>query len=76
MSAEVKLHPVASSHISQIGYDNAKHELHVLFKDGTHYTYEHVQPDAFHRLLTAESPGSHFYREIKPHHKATKVTSQ
>jgi KTSC domain len=69
----VKLYPLTSSHLDRIGYDEAKRQLHVIFKDGSHYTYHNVSHEAFSQLLNAESPGRHYHTHIKPKHRSTKV---
>jgi KTSC domain-containing protein len=73
-SHEVKLYPLVSSYLDRIGYDANKRLLHVIFKDGDHYTYQNVGHDAFSALLNAESPGRHFHEHIKAKHRATKVS--
>jgi hypothetical protein len=75
-SSEVKLYPMQSSYLDRIGYDQEHKALHVVFKDGAHYTYHNVPHEKFSALLKADSPGRHFTEHIKPHHKATKVISQ
>jgi hypothetical protein len=73
-ASEVKLYPVQSSHLDRVGYDAGRRLLHVIFKDGDHYTYHGVSQSTFNSLLRADSPGSHFHQNIKPKHPATKIT--
>jgi hypothetical protein len=75
-SSEVKLYPVQSSYLDKVGYDAPSKTLHIVFRDGDHYTYHGVSREAFNALQRARSPGSHFREHIKGHHPATKVTGQ
>jgi KTSC domain len=68
-----KLYPVLSTHINQVGYDEPSQTLHVLFRDGTHWTYHKVPKWKFNEFLKADSPGGHFHKEIRSKHRATKV---
>jgi len=72
-SPGVKLYPLKSSYLDRVGYDERHKVLHVIFKDGAHFTYHNVSPEKFTALLRADSPGRHFTDHIKPGHKATKV---
>ena len=57
--------PVVSSNVDKVGYDMEKKELHVLFKNGSHYIYAAVPIDAYRAFLGAESVGSHFAQHIR-----------
>jgi hypothetical protein len=72
---EVKLYPLQSTHLDRIGYDPDAQAMHVIFKDGSHHVYHNVTGTEFSRLLTADSPGSHFHTHIKPNHRATRIQS-
>jgi len=61
----MKLHPVESSNISALGYDEKTGELHVKFNSGTQYAYAGVPLDTYEELIQAESIGSFFYHHIK-----------
>lgn len=56
---------VESSNVEQIGYDVGTSELHVIFKDGSHYAYLNVPEHIFGELKDATSVGSYLNREIK-----------
>ena len=53
----MKMHPVQSSHITHIGYDNG--ELHVTYKGGKTYTFSGCTSRQFDELMQAESKGKH-----------------
>jgi hypothetical protein len=72
--AEIKLYPLKSSYLDRIGWDEPTQTLHVIFKDGTHWSYRNVSHAKFSALLKADSPGNHFHNNIRGHHHATKVS--
>ncbi len=65
--------PVESSQIHSIGYDAESETLAVRFKDRKSgaptslYHYSNFTPANFEALRTADSIGSHLYKNIKPH---------
>ncbi|MFA8336357.1 KTSC domain-containing protein [Burkholderia cenocepacia] len=65
--------PVESSQIHSIGYDTETETLAVRFKDRKSgaptslYHYSNFTPANFEALRTADSIGSHLYKNIKPH---------
>lgn len=69
--------PVTSSQIASIGYDLGTQTLEIEFKPfqkagqeprpNTVYQYQNVTPALHESLMGAESVGSFFRREIKPH---------
>ena len=69
----IATHSVKSSQIHSIGYDPVNQTLAVRFKDRATgaptslYHYSGVTPANFETLKNAESIGSHFYQNIKPH---------
>jgi hypothetical protein len=50
-------YPVDSSRVSEMRYDSGLREIHVIFKDGTPWTYQGVDEGIFNRFRSAESPG-------------------
>lgn len=56
---------IDSANLDQVGYDNDEMELHVIFKDGSHYVYRNVPDGIYEELLNAPSKGSYLNREIK-----------
>lgn len=57
--------PVESSNIAAIGHNPQTSILHVQFKGGKTYEYKNVNTELFQQLLTAESIGSFFAKNIK-----------
>lgn len=64
---------VDSSNLEQVGYDADEMELHVIFKDGSHYVYASVPEGIFDDLLEAPSKGSYLNREVKGVYEYTKL---
>lgn len=62
----MKLTPVVSSNVAAVGYDDSEQVLFIRFK-GKDKVYEHhgVPEEAFKELLSAESVGSYYARNIK-----------
>jgi hypothetical protein len=56
---------VDSSNVEQIGYDAEWSELHVIFKNGSHYVYSEVPPDVWDAFLNAPSKGVFLNTDIK-----------
>jgi hypothetical protein len=56
---------VDSSTVDQIGFDNETNELHVIFKNGTHYVYSDVPPDVWAQFENSPSKGAFLNEEIK-----------
>jgi hypothetical protein len=71
---EVQLLPVKSSNIKSIGYHENSGTLHVVFHDGTHWTYDHVPPGKYERLMNSPSKGKFFHTEVKGKHQSTKLS--
>jgi hypothetical protein len=68
----IPLTPVASSQIHSIGHDPATNTLAIRFADKSGdpaalYHYSNFPAEEFEKLSSAESIGSHFYKQIKPH---------
>jgi hypothetical protein len=56
---------VTSSTIREVKYDLAKEELIITFKNNAQYLYEGVPPEVFKGLISADSVGKYFDKEIK-----------
>lgn len=66
--------PVDSTSIRSVGYDAVKRELYVEFvESGDTYVYTGVGPKTIHALVTAESVGGYFNREIRPRYPYRKL---
>jgi len=57
--------PLTSSNLAAVGYDPKSKTLEVEFKNGTIYQYDHVPVDVYAELMTAESHGSYFSKNVK-----------
>lgn len=58
--------PVESSMIEAVAYEPSTQTLRVRFKtDGSTYEYDDVPVEEFEKLLSADSKGSYFYRNIR-----------
>lgn len=57
--------PVESSSIAAVGYDDSEKTLHVEFRTGAVYVFEHVRPNVFVDLLSADSKGRFFNVNIR-----------
>ena len=69
MKNEIPLIPVKSSQIAAIGYDAPNQILAVKFARGGIYHYRNFPADEWNKFRTAESFGSYFIKNIKPHDK-------
>lgn len=65
---------VASSNISEIGYDKQSCTLYVQFTSGGLYKAANVDEAVFDRFKNAKSKGSFFNKEIKSSYKVEKVS--
>ena len=65
-----------SSYIQGVGYNEAKQELQVKFKNGVIWKYFDVPEGAHVSLLLAESTGKYFAAEIKGVFKGRKIEPQ
>jgi hypothetical protein len=57
--------PIDSSAIASIGYSPEHLELEAEFRRGHVYRFFAVPPEAYARLMEADSKGAHFNREIR-----------
>ena len=67
----MKLTPVKSSNIKAVGHKDCT--LYVEFKNGRTFSYEDVSNEKYERLMTSDSIGSFFARNIRANHKASGV---
>jgi KTSC domain len=70
----IALTPVTSSQIEAIGYDEPSQTLAIKFKSGGLYHYSNFTKEDWLSFASAESIGSHFYKNIK--HNAAKYPYQ
>jgi hypothetical protein len=65
MDDHVKMIPVDSSSIKEVGYDEIESQLHVRFVTGSLYAYMNVPKELFQELINAESVGKYFAEHVK-----------
>jgi hypothetical protein len=65
--------PVASSSVASVGYDAARAELEIEYRNGRTYRYSQVPPAAYRLLIQAPSIGEYVNRVIKPRFEARSV---
>lgn len=74
---EITMHPVKSSNIKAVGYDERTRVLRIEFLHGkAAYEYLDVEKEALEGLLTAESVGKYFGAHIKGLYEYRKVPAQ
>ena len=61
----IEMIPVESSNILEVGYDELGEVLYITFKSGITYTYEDVPYYVYEELLSAESKGQYFHKNIR-----------
>jgi len=59
------MHPVISSNIAAIGYDEGDQTVYIQFLNGPTYAYKGVPAHEFENLRTAPSVGSYLNRNYK-----------
>lgn len=67
--------PVNSTNIEAVGYDNESETLGVRFHSGATYHHKEVPHEKYGGLLTAESPGAYYAREIRGKYETEKVAA-
>ncbi|WP_150047105.1 MULTISPECIES: KTSC domain-containing protein [Methylomonas] len=60
----MKMHPVKSSKIDVIGYDDATHKMRVSFRGDSSLDFCHVPEAVFNAFLHARSKNRFFKRHI------------
>jgi hypothetical protein len=65
--------PVTSSNLAEIGYDEKRRVLEVLFKSGTLYQYFEVPPQEYQALMQASSHGQYLNANIKGRFRYARV---
>jgi hypothetical protein len=61
----VKMTPVSSTNISEVGYDEPESQLYVRFKNGKLYCYDGVPEGDYLTFMGAASKGKYFEHAIK-----------
>ncbi len=57
--------PVQSSNLASVGYDATSSTLEIEFHSGGIYQYDGVPQEIYDGLLSADSKGKYFHRNIK-----------
>ena len=65
--------PVSSSNIAEIGYDEDRRILEILFHSGRCYQYFDVSPQLYRELRQASSIGQYINANIKGHFRYARV---
>lgn len=66
-------HPVSSSNLEWVAYDEEKKDLYIQFRSGGLYVYYDVPMDIFEGLLEAGSKGRYHNIKIKWAYKYKKL---
>ena len=69
----VERHHFASSNLLSGSYDAETQELEITFQSGEAYSYENVPQGLWAGLISAGSPGSYFYHQIRSRFGGTPV---
>jgi len=72
----ITMHPVKSSNVDAVGFDDETNELHVLYKNGGHYVYEGVAKSIHDNVLAADSIGGFLAANIKHKFKWRKLRNE
>ena len=59
------MHPVSSSNVAELGYDENNQMVYVRFMNGTLYRYSNVPIYEYEALDNAPSIGSYLHRNYK-----------
>jgi len=65
--------PVTSSNLVSIGYEPTSEILEIEFKAGTVYQYASVPKEVYDELMSSDSHGSYFHRNIRNNYSFTKL---
>lgn len=65
---------VNSSQIVSVGYNPALSVLEIEFQSGQVHQYAGVSQSIYAGMITANSPGSYFYANIKGRYRETQVS--
>ena len=61
----IERHPVTSSSLQSVGYDERTQEMSVEFKSGRVYTYKGVPAHTYRNMLRAPSIGRFHANQVK-----------
>lgn len=66
-------HPVISSNLSSVGYDEQTGILEIAFNSGGVYQYFNVPAGVYQSLMTATSKGTYHHYNIKNHYRYRRI---
>jgi uncharacterized membrane protein len=70
----MQLTPVKSSNLAAVGYDAIEQVLHIQFKGNETVYQKHGVPlEVYEAMMTADSIGSYYARNIKNHYSANSI---
>jgi hypothetical protein len=69
-------HPVKSSNVKAVGYDEEQKVLEVEFKSGGIYQYTGVQPEMYADLLAAESVGRFVSQVVRAGRRGLRIEEE
>ena len=69
----MKFTQVESSNIAEIAFDEEKEALFVKFKNDTVYEYSEVPYYVFEEMLSADSVGSYFHKNVRSSYEFSKL---
>lgn len=74
----MKMFPVRSSQISEVGHEARTGLMQVKFHSGQTYQYSRIPEETFKAMLMSDSVGSYFSRHIKgnENHPVHKIENQ
>ncbi|MBD2183900.1 KTSC domain-containing protein [Planktothrix sp. FACHB-1355] len=75
VQSEIPMLPVHSTMANSIGYDSDRHLLQVEFKNGSVYQYEGVDEEIWEEMISTDSPGKFYNREIKGYYRSRRLDS-
>lgn len=67
--------PVHSSNVKTVGYDPVTFTLVIEFTNGRAYEYGGVHETTYHALMSAESVGKYFMREIRGNYPEAEIVN-
>ena len=73
MAVSIPMHPVKSSTIAAVGYDEDAKELYVEFLKGSVYKYSDVPYSEFIDFINSDSVGKYYLTNIQGKYSSTKV---
>lgn len=62
----MQLIPVISSNLAQIGYDPETMTMQIMFKNGSLYAYQNIEPETYSNMMASGDVGRYFAEIIKP----------